>query len=200
MCWLNTHFLLRLLVLLLVVVIILAIFFLYWPFFLLYYNSGSSVVLYCSASRLEAATIQPGCDGRRWECRTARGAARASAIMRPSVVRLDRSGRPVVYYPPPPLLLPSGEQRQRPPLLLPSNQLLQLNPAMGRKRSRQNKSGQSRDRNSSYSYNGQMAVNGQTSRKRKAAQSRDSGSRKITERDGPSWVVKRKREKMERVR
>ena len=152
-------------------------------------------MLYCSPSRLEAATIQPGCDGRRLGCRTARGAARASAIMRPSVVRLDRSGRPVVYYPPPPLLLPSGEQRQRPPLLLPSNQLLQLNPAMGRKRSRQNKSGQSRDRNSSYSYNGQMAVNGQTSRKRKAAQSRDSGSRKITERRWSELGSEKKRER-----
>ena len=109
--------------------------------------------------------------------------------MRPSVVGVNKSGRPVVYHPPPPLLLPSGQQR--PPLLLPSNQLLQLNPTMGRKRSRQNKNGQSRDRNSSYSSNDRMSVNGQTSRKRKAGRSGDSGRQKKERGDGPSQVVKR---------
>ena len=118
--------------------------------------------------------------------------------MRPSVVGVNKSGRPVVYHPPPPLLLPSGEQRQRPPLLLPSNQLLQLNPAMGRKRSRQNKSGQSRDRNSSYSSNDRMAVNGQTSRKRKAGQSADSGRQKKRERRWSESGSEKKRERKRR--
>ena len=117
---------------------------------------------------------------------TVRCLARARSVMRPSVVGVNKSGRPVVYHPPPPLLLPSG--KQRPPLLLPSNQLLQLNPAMGRKRSRQNKNGQSRDRNSSYSSNDRMAVNGQTSRKRKAGRSADSGRQKKRERR-EDWIV-----------